>query len=294
MKPSSTEPEGAVPDAPPGGSAGVPRQSGAPAEETAPGAARLPEQRRERSDRLDRAGGPRRRTRAEEAGLSELPVDRPGVAATDRVVRPARLDRQLRRSAIDPAYSDQHLEEIVAKAAEAARERARAEGYAAGWAEGRQAAAEQARQQAAQLAEEAARRLERDTARLRQLIAQLGEAVLTARRSAIPEWEEVADAVADGAIRIARAAMARELRSIDEPVADAVRRGLERIADPGEAVIHLHPDDAATVGASLPEGLRVVPDPTVPAGGVVVLTPAQRLRLDLPSALAAAERVLRS
>ena len=118
--------------------------------------------------------------------------------------------------------------------------------------------------------------------------------MLAARRAAIPEWEEVADAVADGALRIARAAMARELRSIDEPVADAVRRGLERIADPGDAIVHLHPDDAATVGASLPDGVRIVADPTVPQGGVVVLTPAQRLRLDLPSALAAAERVLRS
>jgi flagellar assembly protein FliH len=240
------------------------------------------------------APGSRRRTRAEAAGLTELPVGGPGVAGPDQLVRPARLDRQLRRTAVDPAYSDRHLEEVVARAAETARETARAEGYAAGWAEGRRAAAEQARQQSAALAEKAAAELERDAQRVRTLVAQLGEAVLAARRAAIPEWEEVADAVADGALRIARAAMARELRSIDEPVADAVRRGLERIADPGQAIVHLHPDDAATAGTSLPESVRVVADPTVPAGGVVVLTPAQRLRLDLPSALAAAERVLRS
>jgi flagellar assembly protein FliH len=240
-----------------------------------------------------RPGRPRR-TRAEEAGLTALPLDRPGVAAEDRVVRPARLDRQLRQGAIEPGYSDDHLEDIVAKAAEAARETARAEGYAAGWAEGRRVAAEQARQLTAQLAEQAERRLEQDAARVRQLIAQLGDEIVAARRSAIPDWEDVADAVADGAIRIARAAMARELRSIDEPVADAVRRGLERIADPGQAIIHLHPDDAAIAADSLPEGVRVVADPTVPAGGVVVLSPAQRLRLDLPGALAAAERVLRS
>jgi flagellar assembly protein FliH len=236
----------------------------------------------------------RRRTRAQEAGLTELPLGGPGVADGDRVVRPARLDRQLRSGAIDPGYADTRLEEIVSRAAEAARETARAEGYAAGWSEGRQAAAEQARQQQARLAEQAAARLEQDTARVRSLIAELGEAVVAARRAAIPEWEDVADAVADGALRIARAAMARELRSIDEPVADAVRRGLERIADPGEAIIHLHPDDAALIMETMPDGVRVIPDPTVPAGGVVVLTPAQRLRLDLPSALAAAERVLRS
>jgi len=240
-----------------------------------------------------RPGRPRR-TRAEEAGLTALPVDRPGVAGDDQMVRPARLDRQLRRGSIDPGYADAHLEEVVAKAAEAARETARAEGYATGWAEGRQAAAEQARQLQADLQREAAERMAQDTQRVRRLVAELGEAVLTARRSAIPEWEEVADAIADGALRVARAAMARELRSIDEPVADAVRRGLERIADPGDAIVHLHPDDAALVHESLPEGLRVVPDPTVPAGGVVVLTPSQRLRLDLPGALAAAERVLRS
>jgi flagellar assembly protein FliH len=238
--------------------------------------------------------GGRRRTRAQEAGLTELPVDRPGVTGEDKVVRPAHLDRQLRRGAIDPGYSDQHLEQVVARAAQTARETARAEGYAAGWSEGRQAAAEQARKQQVQLAEQAAARLEQDTLRVRRLIADLGEAILTARRAAIPDWEDVADAVADGAIRIARAAMSRELRSIDEPVADAVRRGLERIADPGDAIVHLHPDDAAMVMEGLPDGLRVIPDPTVPVGGVTVLTPAQRLKLDLPSALAAAERVLRS
>jgi hypothetical protein len=40
--------------------------------------------------------------------------------------------------------------------------------------------------------------------------------------------------------------------------------------------------------------VRVISDPRVPVGSVVVLTPAQRLRHDLPAALDAAEAVLRS
>src|SRR3954468_19346060 len=174
MKPSSTEPgTSSPPDAPGGASAAGPdvvapdgaepaAEAAAPAvaaadESAAPAAARaqVPAQRD------GQVSGTRRRPRAEGAGLSELPLDRPGVTATDRQVRPARLDRQLRRGAIDPMYSDRHLEGGAAKAAGAARETARAEGYAAGWAEGRQAAAEQARQQALALAEQAAARLEK-------------------------------------------------------------------------------------------------------------------------------------
>ena len=292
MKPSSTEPGGGAER--PGGPVPAQRGPGAGERAAGQGGDRGGQPAGQPGGRPAAQPGSRRHSRAAAAGLSELPVSGPGVAGPDRQIRPARLDRQLQRGAVDPGYSDRRLEEVVARAAEAARETARAEGYAAGWAEGRRAAAEQARQHLAALTEKAAAEREREAQRLRTLVAELGEAVLAARRAAIPDWEEVADAVADGALRIARAAMARELRSIDEPVADAVRRGLERIADPGEAVVHLHPDDAATVGTSLPEGLRVVPDPTVPVGGVVVLTPAQRLRLDLPSALAAAERVLRS
>jgi flagellar assembly protein FliH len=234
------------------------------------------------------------RTQDPAAGLSQLPDGRPGVLNRDVRIRPARLDRQLGQGKIDPTYSDTHLEVVVRRAAQQAREEARAEGYAAGWAQGRQAAAEQLREDQAAQTERMAARQEADGQRVRTLIAGLGEAIIAARRATIPDWEEVADVLADGALRLARAALARELRSIDEPVALAVRQALEAIADPGEAVVHLHPDDAALAGTSLPEGLRVVPDPTVPAGAVVVLTPSQRLRMDLPSALAAAERVLRS
>jgi flagellar biosynthesis/type III secretory pathway protein FliH len=136
--------------------------------------------------------------------------------------------------------------------------------------------------------------LEEDRERVRRLLAELGKAILEGRRASVPQWQEVADALADGALQIARAAVARELRSIDDPVAEAVRSALQAISEPGQAVVHLHPEDATFAGRQPPEGIRVVADASVPPGSVLVLTPAQRLLIDLPTALSAAERVLRS
>ncbi len=208
-------------------------------------------------------------------------------------VRPARLDRPLRSGgAIDPAYSDPALEEMVRVAAERARESARAEGYAAGWAQGRQAA--QARATAEndavrkQLGSEKAR-LGQDVA---ELLTALGEATRAARTAAMPDWIEVADVLAAGALQLAAAALGRELSSVDGAVQHAVAGALRHLAEPGDAVVHLNPADAEMLDAA-ELGVRIIPDPNVSAGSVVVLTPAQRLRHDLPAALAAAEEVLR-
>jgi flagellar assembly protein FliH len=215
-------------------------------------------------------------------------------AAGDVSVRPARLNRPLRSTSLDPTYTDPYLEELVRVAAERASHAARAEGYAAGWSQGRQAAATQA-----QTAKDAAaRQLEADQTAIRQRAAQLltslGEAARAARVTVAPDWIEVSDTLADGAMRLAAAALGRELRSIDDAVAQAVRAALQLLAEPGQAVVHLNPADAALVVDDETIGVRVISDPRVPVGGVLALTPAQRLRHDLPDALNAAEAVLRS
>jgi flagellar assembly protein FliH len=209
-------------------------------------------------------------------------------------VRPARLDRPLREGgAIDPAYTDPALEEMVRVAAEQARESARAEGYAAGWAQGRQAALVRA------TAENDAvrRRLATEKSKLGQDVAELltalAEATRAARTAQLPDWIEVADVLAAGALQLAAAALGRELSSVDGAVEQAVAGALRHLAEPGDAVVHLNPAEAEMVDG-LELGVRVIPDPSVATGSVVVLTPAQRLRHDLPAALAAAEEVLRS
>jgi flagellar assembly protein FliH len=212
----------------------------------------------------------------------------------DVSIRPARLDRPLRRTTLDPTYADPHLEELIRVAAEHARHEARAEGYAAGWSQGRQAAA--ARSTADHAAMTAQLTAERAAAgkKTARLMTALGEAARAARVTVAPEWSEVADTLAEGALRLAAAALGRELRSIDDAVAQAVHTALQLLTEPGEAVAHLNPADAALALDEPTLGVRVISDPRVPEGSVIVLTPAQRLRHDLPAALDAAEAVLRS
>jgi flagellar assembly protein FliH len=209
-------------------------------------------------------------------------------------IRPARLDRPLRKTSLAPTYTDPHLEELVRVAAERARHEARAEGYAAGWSEGRKAAAVKARAAKDLYAEQVADERALVGQRVRELLAELAAAARTARVTTVPEWTEVADVLAEGSIRLAASVLGRELESVDDAVAQSVRMALRRLAEPGEAVVHLNPTDAALVQDDETLGVRVIADPNIPTGSVLVLTPSQRLRHDLPAALAAAEEVLKS
>jgi flagellar biosynthesis/type III secretory pathway protein FliH len=171
--------------------------------------------------------------------------------------RPAKLDRPLSGGALGSGLTDPRLQAGLAEAIEQARGAALAEGYAAGWALGSKAAAEQ--------------------------------------QATLPAWHEVADALADGALAIAAAALDRELRTVDAPVVEALKVALRALAGQEVVAIRLHPDDAAMLDPDvLPDGVRLVPDADVARGGVLAQTPAQRLLMHLPAALAAAEEVLRS
>jgi flagellar assembly protein FliH len=215
-------------------------------------------------------------------------------AGSDQVsIRPAHLDRPLRRTTLDPTYTDPHLEELVRVAAEQARHEARAEGYAAGWSQGRQAAAARSATEHADIAKQAVQARQAVAGQIKQLLTELADAARAAKTASTPEWVEVADVLAEGALQLAAAALGRELKSIDGAVSQAVRAALKHLAEPGEAVIHVSPSDAAILGTE-ELGVRVVADPGIADGTVIALTPAQRLRHDLPAALAAAEEVLRS
>jgi len=209
-------------------------------------------------------------------------------------VRPAVLNRPLVHTRLESHYADPRLEEMVRRAAEQARLEAQAQGYLAGWAQGRQAAAqENARVRAAAQTEQ-----QQVHAQIRQeaqgLLAALREADQQVHESRMPEWTEVADVLADGALQLARAALGRELASVDDRVRLAVQAALRQVGEHPQTVVRLSPEDAQTLAQDPPEGIEVVADPELSSGSVVVLTPAQRLRQDLPAALAAAEEVLRS
>jgi flagellar assembly protein FliH len=222
-------------------------------------------------------------------------------------VRPARFDRPLqgaRPGAGRPGVlggaliSDPQLQRQAEEIAERAREEARAAGYAAGWAQGRQAAAECEARERVQRAERARVEQEAATHRMTDLLAGLAHAVAQADLATVPAWTELADTVADGALVIARAVLAREPATVDAEVAEAVRIAVRSLAAGDAVVVHLNPADHGLVTsmpkATVPDGVRLVSDPQVPSGTVIARTPLQRLWVDLPAAVAAAEEVLRS
>lgn len=225
---------------------------------------------------------------------------KPSSSSPDRhepTVRAMNFDRPLVPGVGGMAWIDPEIERLVHQAMERGRDAGRAQGYAAGWAQGRRAAAEAEAAESARRAELVAAERAAEAARIRAVLDQLAQAVLTLDRTVHPAWVQVADVLTDGAMAIARAVLDRELASVTPPVLDGVRTAVRLLADGGQPVaLRMHPADAAEVAAlvgELPEGVRIVADAEVPLGDVLALTPAQRLLVSLPQAIAAAEEVLR-
>jgi flagellar assembly protein FliH len=213
-------------------------------------------------------------------------------------VRPARFDRPLsgpRAARSGAAWGDPALDAQIAEAVAEGRRQGLAQGFAVGWAAGRRAAAEREAVDVAARADAAqAERLE-ERRRAEELLAALDGAARSAAAVTAPEYEELADVLADGALALARAALARELTSVDDDVKRRVRTAVRALAGDGRLVARLNPADLAVVeGARLPADVELVADDTLPPGAVAVRGEVQRLRLDVPAAVAAAEEVLRS
>jgi flagellar assembly protein FliH len=228
-------------------------------------------------------------------GLTALQV----IAGDEAQVRPIRFDQALRSGSIARlGWADQEIEQRLERAAREAREQARSVGYAEGWAQGRQVAAEQARIDAAKQEIAVERALQDELAQIHALLETLAEACRVCTLAMVPAWTEFADAITDGALAIARAALGRELTAVDSEAADAVRTALRALAGASEITVHVHPDDLRLlrrlVDTELPAHVRLVEDPQLSPGGVLAVTPVQRLHRDLPTALARAEEVLRT
>ncbi len=210
-------------------------------------------------------------------------------------IRLARFDRPLRHGA-GHSFGDAEVDRQVREAIVAGREQGRAAGYAAGWAQGRQAAAEEAVRGERAREQDHLARTEQEGTRLRALLTDLTRQAAELDRTLAPSWIEVADALTEGAIRIARAAIGRELANLQESRLADLRAAVRALGDPATVTVRVHPDDQSLLedaAGPLPAGLTLLGDPAVSPGEVQALTPTQRLRMHLPTALAAAEEVLR-
>ena len=213
-------------------------------------------------------------------------------------VRPARFDRPLsgpQAARLGAGWGDPALDAQLAEAVDEGRRQGLAQGYAAGWTAGRQAAADREAVEAAARARAAEAERREQQQRAAELLGALADAVRTASAPVVPAYEELADVLVDGALAIARAALARELAAVDDDLAQRARTAVRALAGDGRLVLRLNPADRAAVsGARLPADVDLVDDAALPRGAVAVRGQTQRLRLDVPAAVAAAEEVLRS
>lgn len=155
-------------------------------------------------------------------------------------------------------------------------ERRRAAGYAAGWAAGSRAAAEIAVEQERLRAEANARAEAGRDAAVAEALAALEHVTAAVAARLAPARAEVAVAVHRGAVELAEAVLARELRPGPESARDLLGRALALPADAGLHTIRVSPADLEHVTAvldareaSLPPGVEVVADPALMPGDVV-------------------------
>jgi flagellar assembly protein FliH len=229
---------------------------------------------------------------------SSEPAARGGGPTVRSTVRTARFDRPLTSIMPGGGIADAETERRVQQAVEEGRTAGQAQGYAAGWAQGRRAAAEaEATRAQAREQEEVTRRAEQ-AAQVIQVLASLTRAAQQVDTVMAPAWEELADVIADGVLTLARGVLGRELSSLPAPVVESVRTALRAIGPDGGVTLRLHPTELAVVnrvlGQELPDGVRLVADAGLDPGQVMAAGPATRLRTSLPSAIAAAEEVLRA
>jgi flagellar biosynthesis/type III secretory pathway protein FliH len=225
--------------------------------------------------------------------LATGPAGRPAVT-----VRLASFDRQLTGAAAvgtGPGWGDPRIDAALAEAFEAARAQGRAEGWAAGWTAGHRAGAERGAVDAVELARAAHQQQLAQAARAEALLDAVAVSARATAAATAPTWDDLAAVLADGALALARAALGRELASVDDDLVLRVHAALRLVAGDGRVVLRLAPGDLPLFeGVTLPEGTVLLADAGVAPGTVAVRTDTQRLLLDVPAAVAAAEEVLRA
>ena len=184
---------------------------------------------------------------------------------------------------------------------ERAKEAARTAGYAEGWAQGRRAAAMEA-----EAAADRARALEqaheqRRAAALAQAVNALGRAVTALETQLMPSMQELQETVLAHAFELAEAIVGRTLDDPAHRGADALRRVMTAVPEPGEIFVSLHPDDYRNLVGSdadtdynyggRPVHLR--PDPNLRPGDAVAETGSTTVDASIAAAVQRAREALR-
>ncbi|MGO9581419.1 MAG: FliH/SctL family protein [Acidimicrobiales bacterium] len=163
------------------------------------------------------------------------------------------------------------------------RERAERDGWTAGYAAGLAKAGAEVEAAAAQ-------------ARSRQdsVLRALDTAVDQARDVLVTEHDRLQHAAAELAFQIAEAVLARELQLSSSAGLEAIHRALAESPESDGAVVRMNPADVEAIGdaSQLREGVTIVPDPSVGAGGCVLEVGAAIVDARIEAALARVRKVL--
>ena len=169
-----------------------------------------------------------------------------------------------------------------------------AQGYAAGWAEGRRRAQEAADQAAAERAAADQQALAQLRADQQALVRSLADAVTRCDAAVAARQELLATEAVDLGLRIAEAVLGRELATMTDAGAEALRRALAEVPPTVAATVRLHPADAAALDPAAVAGrpVTVVADPSVASGGAVLETEVSTVDAGLETALARVREAL--
>ena len=185
-----------------------------------------------------------------------------------------RISPYARHGIVDARLVDPALAKVVDDAVAAATAQARADGFARGYADGMAAAEEQTRQ-----AIERERRAMHASEAARQQSLQSALATLDAAGTALADRQATAlsgveELLLEAAFQLAGVLLGRELRRLDAPVRDAVRRALAVLPGDVPVTVTVHPDDVAALAelAELDDDItagrvvRINTDPTIEPG----------------------------
>ncbi len=150
-------------------------------------------------------------------------------------------------------------------------------GYAAGWVAGARAAADAAAEAERRRAEDARRAQAERDAEVAAGVALLEQVAARVAARAGADEAHLRTVLQAAALELAEAVLRRELRAGPGSARELVERALAMPGALVDATLHVSPVDAALVteliadaGAVLPEGVRLVPDPQLEPGDVVV------------------------
>lgn len=183
------------------------------------------------------------------------------------------------------------------------RQAARALGYAEGWASGSRAASAQAEALQTALVQEHERTSAAAQTAVGNAVSGLDRASAQLLQSLVPTLDDVADAVLDAAVALARVIVGAELTVVEGAAQAALRRALRPLPTDSVVTVRLNGSDVAcleglvtrTPTGDLFEGhqVRLVADPSVRPGDAVAEQAGSVVDATIEAAFTRAVEVLR-